>query len=148
MSVKVVKVEEEISISDLILIDSELSGYSHKKGDEIVVVKGLLSQNLLGSVKVHLVRLVCSIGEIRDSFNKVRKELIDKHGEIKDAKDGSKYYWFGKNMDAFKKEESDLLDQKFKITIPKFDGDDLFGFKCEEVYPFSIKFLLKSEDGV
>lgn len=148
MSVKVKKVEEELSIQELMLIESELSGVSYKKGGEEIVVKGLLSQSLAGSVKVHLVRLVDAIVEIKDSFNKVRKGLIEKYSELKETEDGKKYHEFGENIGSFKKEESDLLDQKFKITLPKFDEDDLFGFTCEEVYPFSIKFLIKSEDDV
>lgn len=148
MATKVKKVEEELSIQELMLIESELSGVSYKKGDNDIIIKGLLSQSLLGSVKVHLVRLVDSIATIKESFNKIRKELIEKYSEIRDTEDGKQYYEFGDNLETFKKEEADLLDQKFKVTVPKFDEDDLFGFTCEEVYPFSIKFLVKSEDDV
>lgn len=147
MAIKVEKVEKELNIQEILVLEGELNGLEYKRGDEVVTLKGLIAQPLWQSVKIHLSRLNDQISSIKEKFFSSRDELIKKYGEEVSSQNGKVSYSLEKNIEEYKKEENDLLAQTFPITIPLFDEEDLFGFKSgEEVYGFCYKTLLKHDN--
>ena len=146
MAIKVDKVEKELNIQEILILEAELNGTEYKRGDERVVIKGIINQPIWQSVKIHLSRLNDLISDIKKKFFLHRDELIKKYGKEVENKDGSTSFDLSENMDDYRKEEADLLSQGFKISVPVFDEEDLFPFKSEESYSACYKFLLKTID--
>lgn len=145
MAIKVEKVEKELNIQEILILEAEINGTEYKRGEEIIVLKGLLRQPIWQSVKIHLSRLLDDITSIKDKFFSHRNELVKKYGKEIVSEDGQISYDLKDSMEDYKKEENDLLLQGFKISVPLFDEEDLFGFKGgEESYDLSYKHLLKS----
>lgn len=149
MVIKVEKVEKEIPFTHLLSLEAELNGiqFSGKDGKE-VVIKGLVNQDLLQSIKVHLFSLSDKITKEKENYNRARKEIAESLGKpIKDKKTKQvvSYDLKGKE-DEFKSRELDLANQTVKIQVPVFEANDLLSFKSEESYYFSTKYLTNAFD--
>lgn len=147
MAIKVEKIEKELNIQELLILEVELSGktFPTESGSERVI-KGVIEEKLHASVKMHLLSFLSDIESIKKTFYKVRDELIRKYGKISVNENGIESFDLNENMNEFRKEETDLLSQTFKIKVPVFDIDDLFDFKTDYVYAYSFKFLVKEYD--
>jgi hypothetical protein len=142
MALKVEKVEKEILISELISLEHELSGVdTTRKDGEKILIKGVISQDLLASVKVHLFPLLEKIGSETNNFYKVRDELVKKYGKKSVSDDGVDSYDLSGNFEKYKLEEADLLEQKITITFPLFSIDDLLSFNSSHSFYYTAKYL-------
>jgi len=142
MALKVEKVEREILISELVALESELSGIDTTgKDGEKISIKGVVSQDLLASVKVHLFPLLEKIGSERKNFYRVRDELVKKHGVESVSEEGVESYDLSGNLENYKLEENDLLEQKITMTFPVFSIDDLLSFNSNYSFYYTAKYL-------
>lgn len=147
--ITVEKIEKEIPFNHLLALEAELNGLEYRdESNKSIVIKGILNQDIMHSLKVHLFSLSDKISKEKESYTKARKGIIESFGKpVKDEKTGVVTHYDVKGKEEeIKKAETDLAFQTVKIQVPVFNVEDLLSFKSEESYYFSTKYLTNAFD--
>jgi len=132
----------KVKFFEALEISAELAGVT--KG-ETVVIKGLLNEKLPIKTKYWLGRLSDKLEAHKKSVEKLRLELIEKHGEK--SKDGVLSVPFEKKgkknpkFDEFHKEYEELLHEELEIEHAEFYLADFESLETEANYREFLKLL-------
>lgn len=132
-----------LTLGEIYALESELAGLVDQKTGE-KKIKGLLSQQISLLQKYWLTDLAENLTKHKNTVDKLRNEMIQKHGEA--TEDGS--VTISLSIDKRDEEGNPVLDQDgnaLKVINPKFQEfnqeiESLFAETREiEFYPFKIE---------
>lgn len=133
-----------ITIGTVLDLDVQLNGFANDK----VSIKGILNEKINIKTKYWLGRLSEQITKEKQSFEKLRDELIKKHGEVSengnieiktmiDDKPNPKIF-------EFQKEIEDLIKEEIEIKFPELELES-FDFESENNYSYLLKYIVKED---
>lgn len=144
----------ELNMNELFALEAEITGVMIQ---DQVVLKGLLQQDISYVHKFRLDDLLAKITPFKERLNKLRTELVQKFGELKE--DGQmviKEFLEGSDGTEPKinpdyvtatGEIKDLLDMEVPLDVHPFMEED-FQFKATEYYPVFNKLIRKAKEQV
>jgi hypothetical protein len=147
-----------LKLHEIYSLHGELNGLVNNQTGE-VVSKGLLAEKLKLSTKYYITELAKTINKEREIVDKVKEELIKKHGEV-DENGGvfiSRFINTVKNEEgkiisgdinpkiiSFEKEFNEFLQDEKTIEYKEFKLSDFDGIETEGIYTTFFK-LVKPE---
>lgn len=136
---------KKIKVREILELELELAGFNNGT----LKISGLLNEKINIKTKYWLGKLVDQVTSEKQSFNKLREELIKKYGE--ETKDGGfevKPVINDKpnpKLEEFSKEINELLDQEVELKFPTLNIES-FDFESEYNYPLVLKYVIKDEE--
>lgn len=133
--------KKSLKLAEFYQLEAELNGVVNTQTGE-KVVQGILSQKLPLNVKYWLNDLAKRVKEQKDECEKLREELIKKHGEEKDGaiqipffvKDEEGNDVQNEKLVAFQQEYASLLNEERELEYKSIKLSDIGNLETEEVY--------------
>ena len=136
----------QLKASEIINLYYEINGKTNVKADGSVdiVMHGLLRQKVSMKIKLYLHRLNTIVTEEFNNYASVEKELFKKYGKQQD--DSDRFVIDKDNIEAFVKEQTELLSALKNIDVKGLWGTDLTienlsSVETDEDYPIFLKLV-------
>jgi hypothetical protein len=142
-----------LKLVDILQLEVELNGFVDPQTKE-VKVKGILNEKLSLVVKFWLNDLATKVASIKETVEKLRGDLIKKHGEANEAgeiaipvfleekdTEGNVSRKVNPSFEAVQKEYTTLLEDTKSLEYKPIKLEDLASIETEANYPIMMKLV-------
>lgn len=96
-----------------------------------------------------LMQVMDAVEEHRERYQKLHRELVQKHGEEQldeDGNDTGNIQVKPDNVESFRREQNELLETEVELNVPRFQHEDFEGTEVKPRWLIQIKDILPSPE--